>query len=86
MVEEGERERKGEREREREREEGVSVCVRERERENEAKVVERKGSVPDLAKSREQVPTSSCREVVGKISRRVCTRPEKRSRSSRARV
>lgn len=27
-------------------------------------MVERKGSVPDVAKSREQVPTSSCREVV----------------------
>jgi len=31
---------------------------------DETKVVERKGSVPDAAKSREQVPTSSCREVV----------------------
>ncbi|KYQ51177.1 hypothetical protein ALC60_09642 [Trachymyrmex zeteki] len=35
-----------------------------KEKKGGAKVVERKGSVPDLAKSREQVPTSSCREVI----------------------
>jgi len=53
-------------------------------------VVVRKGSVLNVAKSREQVPTSSCREVIvlhkpkrvisliSKIGQRECTRPGKK--------